>query len=245
MIWLRSAAFNGYFFGLTFLLGLAGIPLRLFARQHALAFAQFWVGLVLAGLRVICGIRIELRGFEHVPTDGPALIASQHQSAFDTLVWMVLLRRPAYVLKQELTRIPLFGPLLLPAGMIALDRAGGAAALRGLLRATTAAVADARQIVIFPEGTRTAPGERRPLQPGIAAMAAHVQLPVIPVLTDSGLCWGRRAFRKRPGVIHIIALPPLPPGMKREALLRGLAECFAEGALEPVDNSVSSVVEML
>ena len=93
-----------------------------------------------------------------LPT-GAALIASHHKSAFDTLVWLTLVPRAAYVMKQEMLRIPLFGALTRPAGMIAVDREGGAKAMRGLLRDAARAVAEQRQIVIFPEGTRAAPGD--------------------------------------------------------------------------------------
>jgi 1-acyl-sn-glycerol-3-phosphate acyltransferase len=143
----------------------------------------------------------------------------------------------------ELTRIPLFGPMLTTAGMIPVDRAGGAGAVRKMLRDADRAVADNRQILIFPEGTRVAPGVRAPLQPGVAALAARTRLPVIPVVTDSGRHWGRRAFRKIPGTIRIAVLPPIPPGLPREALMQRLATVFADGAAAldpPVDKSVGS-----
>ncbi len=174
MTFLRSAAFNLYFFLLTFILGLScGIPLRLFAPRRVIGLARVWARLTLAGLRAICGIRFELIGREHLPPRGPALIASQHQSAFDTLVWLLLVPWPAYVVKQELARIPLFGPLLRPGGQILVDRSAGAAALRRMVRQAVEATAAGRQVVIFPEGTRTAPGEHVRLQPGIAALAAE------------------------------------------------------------------------
>ncbi len=231
MTLLRAALFNAWFFGLTTVLGLLALPARWLrpgaVEDWALPFAVRWVRLVLAGLRRLCGIEAVLLG-DPLP-EGAALIASQHQSAFDTLVWMVLLPRPAYVLKRELLRIPLFGPLLLPAGMIAVDRAAGAAALRGLLRDAAAAFAGGRQVVVFPEGTRVAAGARVPLQPGIAALAAASRLPVIPVVTDSGLRWGRRAFRKRPGPIHLLVCPPIPPGLPRAALLDAIERAWREG----------------
>ena len=101
--------------------------------------------------------------------------------------------------------------------MIPVDRNAGAAAMRELIRHAGAAAAAGRQIVIFPEGTRVAPGVPAKLHPGVAALAARTGLPVIPVATDSGHYWGRRAFRKRPGTIHIAILPPLPGGLPREA----------------------------
>ena len=222
MTLLRAGLFNLYFALLTLGMGLGAFWVRWFARHHALAYAATWCRLSLRGLQAICGIRIALSGREHLP-DGPVLIASQHQSAFDTLVWLTLVPRPAYVMKRELTRLPLVGPMLLLAGMIPVDREAGARALRRLLRETDDAVRHGRQIVIFPEGTRVAAGEVVALQPGIAALAAHAKLAVLPVATDSGRCWSRRAFIKRPGTIHIAIGPPIPPeqlaGLPRSRLL--------------------------
>jgi 1-acyl-sn-glycerol-3-phosphate acyltransferase len=244
MIWLRSLLFNIWFYGLTAAFAIGGIGLRLLARRRAVGYARVWARLVLAGLRPVCGITWEVSGRHHLPAKGAALIASMHQSAFDTLVWEVMMPNFTYVLKRELTRIPLFGPMLRATGMIAVDRDGGASALRDLLRAGDRAVADGRQIIIFPEGTRVAPGETARLHPGVAALAARSRLPVIPVATDSGLCWGRRAFRKRPGVIHVAIQPPIEPGLPREEVMARLAAAFANGAADlarHVDKSVDGV----
>jgi 1-acyl-sn-glycerol-3-phosphate acyltransferase len=245
MILLRSALFSAWFFGLTTLMLLGTPPLRAFAPRHALAYAGLWARLIIGGLRVLCGIRYEVTGLELLPPTGPTLIAAMHQSAFDTIVWEILAPRFTFVLKRELLRIPLFGGMLRTAGMIAVDRDGGAAALRGLLRDADRAVAEGRQILIFPEGTRVAPGVQVPLQPGIAALAARTGLPVFPVVTDSGYCWGRRSFRKRPGVIRIAVLPPIGPGLSRGALMQALASRFAEAASSlrtPVDKSVGEAL---
>lgn len=247
MIWLRSAAFAAWFHGLTTLMLLAFAPLRWLpreaARRLALGYARGWARLVLGGLRVLCGVSWQASGLEQVPVDGPALIASLHQSAFDTLIWAVLRPRFTYVMKRELLRIPLFGAMLELTGMIPIDRAGGAASLRGLLRAADRAVAERRQIVIFPQGTRVAPGQEIRLLPGVAALAARTGLPVFPVVTDSGRHWGRRGFRKPAGVIHLRVLPPLPAGLAREELLARLRAALAEGAdalRDAVDNPVGS-----
>ncbi len=227
MIVLRSALFNLWFYGLTFFLCLwHGVVSRSEAAVDAAA--RRWTVLVLGGLRRLCGIDWQVEGMESLPA-GAALLAPMHQSAFDTLVWVDLLPGCVYVLKQELTRIPIFGTLLLRRGMIAVDRRGGAGALRALLRDAEAAVGKGRKLIIFPEGTRVAPGASVPLQPGVAAIAQRTGLPVIPVVTDSGLYWGRRAFLKRPGRIRIRVLPPLPGGLKRDELLARLAQAYAEG----------------
>jgi 1-acyl-sn-glycerol-3-phosphate acyltransferase len=241
MTFLRSLAYAVWFYGLTFVMVLASPALRMAPRRWNMAYVRVWARLMLSGLRVLCGITWEVSGFQHVPTHGPALIASMHQSAFDTIFWINLLPNVTYVLKRELTQIPLFGSLLRATGMIAVDRAGGGAAIHRLLRDGERAVEQGRAIVIFPEGTRATPGLPMPLQSGIAALAARTGLPVIPVATDSGLRWGRRSFRKREGVIHVAILPPLPTGLPREAVMRQLAGAFSEGTemLRPsVDNSV-------
>lgn len=235
MTFLRSALFNLFFFASTFLLSAYGAVLRRVAPPRVHGLVRFWGRLEVGAARVLCGIRFSVTGQENLP-QGAALIASQHQSTFDTMIWLLLVPRCSYVLKRELARLPLFGGLAGPAGMIAVDRDAGGAAMRGLMRDGKRAAADGRQIVIFPEGTRAAPGSVLPILPGIAALAASTGLPVIPVATDSGRLWGRRAFRKRPGVIRIAILPPLPPRLPRTELLERLEAIYRAGV--PVDNAV-------
>jgi 1-acyl-sn-glycerol-3-phosphate acyltransferase len=233
MILLRSILFNAWFYGVTTVLVLSSlIPRAITGNRPAawpIGLARTWARCVLAGLRVLCGTRWTVSGRANLPADGPMLIASNHQSAFDTMVWLLLVPSSSYVIKRELLGVPLFGALCRLSGMIVVDRAAGADAIRALLRAADAAVAERRQIVIFPEGTRVAPGVRVPLQPGIAALAARTRLPVIPVATDSGHCWGRRAFRKLPGVIHVAIGTPIPASLARDELMRRLEQAIADG----------------
>lgn len=239
MLVLRSALFNAWFFGMTFLLGFAALPMRWFARDQALEYARFWARVVLAGARVICGIRVTVTGLENLPP-GPALIASQHQSAFDTLIWMTLVPRPTYVYKAELARIPLFGPMLIASGQIALDRAASIGALRKFLRGAERAKADGRQIIIFPEGTRVTVGQDVELRGGFALLATRTGLPITPAATDSGLLWSRRAFRKQPGSVHIHIGKPIAPDLPQAAVIQALRERWREAGLadKPVDKFV-------
>ncbi len=241
MIWLRSTAFNLWFYSATVVVAVLSAAVLPGPPSWARAVARFWARIVLAPLRPLCGITVVVSGREHLPAHGPALIVSQHQSAFDTVVWLLLVPEVAYVLKQELSRIPFYGTLCNKMGMIPVDRQGGASAIRSLLRAADNAVAHGRQIVIFPEGSRAPPGAPLPLQPGVAALAARTGLPVIPVVTDSGLRWGRRTFRKDPGVIHIAIQPPLPARLPRAELMERLAALYAQG-VEGVDKSVGGDV---
>jgi 1-acyl-sn-glycerol-3-phosphate acyltransferase len=242
---LRSALFALWFYGCTTLFAVGSAFVRPAPDEVALAYSRKWAEWVLWGVRVLCGITWEVTGMEHLAPDEPVLIASMHQSAFDTVLWLILVPRPCFVLKQELARIPLFGGMCRRCGMIVVDRSAGASAMRGLLREADRARAEGRQVVIFPEGTRVAPGVRAKLHAGIAAMAVRTGLPVVPVATDSGVLWGRNAFRKKPGTIHVRILPPLPAGLSRDELMQRLGEVFAEGSAalglplhDPVDKSV-------
>ncbi len=238
---LRAAAFALWFYGITLAFCLLGVPVRIFARHRALWVARSWVHTVLAGMPAVLGARVVITGLHHLPRSGAALIASQHQSEFDTLVWLKLTVLPSYVMKQELLRIPLFGALLVPAGMIPVDREGGAASMRRLLTDTAAAAAAGRQIVIFPEGTRLPPGQRVNLQPGIAAIAARTGLPVIPVATDSGRLWTRGLLARRGGDLHIAIGPAIPAHTPRRAMLAAIEAFWRESERNgfcPVDNLV-------
>ncbi len=220
------------------MLSLWGTGLRVIAPQRLTRLAQFWARLCLAALRLCCGIDIRVAGLENLPAGG-AIIAAQHQSALDILVWLVALPYPALVFKQELKKIPFFGPLLAPAGMIPVDRGGGSAALRKMLQDCRAAAAEGRQVVIFPEGTRVAPGARVALQPGIVALAKSAGVPVLPAVTDSGQCWGPRAFTKTPGTVRVTLLPALPAGLPREQLVAELTTLYYGAGDIPADGAVS------
>ncbi|WP_149540528.1 lysophospholipid acyltransferase family protein [Siccirubricoccus phaeus] len=249
MTWLRSVLFNLMFYVLTAGSTLLALPLLLAPRAWLLPPMRWWAATILWLLRLLCGIHVRVTGLEHLPR-GAALLAAKHQSAFDTVIWLRLLPDAAYVLKRELLWIPFYGWLARKVGMIAVDRAAGGAAMRSLLKAGRAAAATGRQIVIFPEGTRVAPGVRMPYQPGVAALAAATGLPVLPVATDSGLCWGRRSFLKHPGTITVAILPPLPTGLRRDALLAALETAIesetdrlvrGQRVDNPVDNAVAAL----
>ncbi len=233
---LRALLFNLAFFALAVGMGLACLPALVLPRRAASAVGRLWARASLGLLAGIVGLRWRVTGREHLPDQGPALVAAKHQSAFDTLVWMLLLPDTCYVLKRELLRIPVYGWYLRRAGMIAVDRSAGAGAMRGLIRDSRAALAEGRQVVIFPEGTRTAPGAEAPYQPGIAALYARAGLKVIPVATDSGMFWGRRSFLKQPGTITVAVQPPIAPGLTRAAFLATL-----QARIEPASRALAGL----
>jgi len=159
---------------------------------------------------------IETRVEGAIPA-APALFAAKHQAMFETFELVRLLHEPAVVLKQELVAIPLWGRVVATYGVIPVDRDGSAAALRTILHAARAAVADGRSILIFPEGTRVLPGEQPALRPGFAGVYRAVGLPVIPVALDSGRLWPRKGA-KRAGVVTIRFGEPIPPGLPRREI---------------------------
>lgn len=239
MIVLRSAIFNAWFFGVTALLGAFGIFVRAFTPWWTLALAQLWAGTVLFGAKWLCGIEADITGFDKLPS-GAALLASQHQSAFDTLIWVVQLHRCSYVFKAELADIPLFGPMLEASGQIPVDRGASVASIRALLRGTLAAKAAGRQIVIFPEGTRVTYGADAEIRGGFSLIAARTGLPIYPVSTDSGRYWSRRAFVKRPGRVRIHIGDPIPPTVRGDELVATLRRRWADAlsTAPVVDKSV-------
>ncbi|MBR0641485.1 lysophospholipid acyltransferase family protein [Plastoroseomonas hellenica] len=221
MTFLRSMLFNLLFLPFTALACIVGQVLLLGPPARIHAYARGWARGVLWLLWTTCGIGVRIEGREHLPR-GAAVIASKHQSTFDAIIWLLAVDCPAYVLKQELIRPPLWGTLVQRCGHIAVERKGGVAALRGLVRASEPVLAAQRKIVIFPEGTRTEPGQRARYHPGVAAIAEACRVPLVPVATDSGRFWRRRAFHKQPGTITVSILPPLPANLPRAALMERL-----------------------
>lgn len=221
IVWLRSCLFNGLFYLWTGSLLILCSPLLLVSRRGLLWVMHWWAGSVMLMLRVIVGLDYRLVGWERVPA-GPVIFAAKHQSAWDTIIFMWLCRDPVYVLKQELRRLPIYGWFCIRSGMILVDRAGGGRALKAMVTAAQAAVAEARPVVIFPQGTRFSPDGK--YHPGVYALARNLALPTVPVALNSGLFWGaRQSFIKRPGVITLSFLEPLPPTLARNEYLERLA----------------------
>jgi 1-acyl-sn-glycerol-3-phosphate acyltransferase len=209
---LRAAAFYAALIVWTVAIGLAGAPALAMSRVTLAKFSRFWAKGVLALLAGTVGLRHRVVG--EIPK-GPVIVASRHQSAWETLALPTVLDDPAIVLKRELLWIPIFGWYLWRNQMVPIDREGGASAVRRMVRAARNAAAQCRPILVFPEGTRTAPGTRRDYHPGVYALYRDLELPVVPAALNSGLYWPRRSFAKRPGTITVEFLPAVLPGLSR------------------------------
>lgn len=216
---MRSYIFNVFFYGWTTVLCIVAIPLLLAPPRYCRALGRFWVRTTFALLAAIVGLRYRVEGQQNIP-DGPAIFASKHQSAWDTFAFPVILPHPVYVLKQELVRIPIWGWLLNRSGVIPVDRAAGPAALRNMVNRAREVLP--RPIVIFPEGTRAAPGESLRYHAGVAALYRNLAVPVVPVALNSGCYWPRRSRPRRGGTITVEFLPPIEPGLDRSTFMTEL-----------------------
>lgn len=218
---LRAALFNVAFFIMTLTLSVLYLPLLLAPPLWMMAAARAWIRTMQWLLRVVVGLDHRVVGAANLPS-GPVLIAAKHQSAWETFAFNVLLADPVFVIKRELFWIPFYGWFARHAGMIGIDRKGRASALKKMIADARAALNARRPIIIFPEGTRTAPGTTPKYQAGIAALYQALGVPVVPIALNSGLYWGRRAFLKQPGTITVEMLPPIPPGLPRDEFMRRL-----------------------
>lgn len=220
----RATLFNLSFYGLTAVLAFLYLPLLLLPRRVMWVFAKIWARLTLWLAHHICGIRMELLGLDNRLPDN-AIFAAKHQSAFETIALTAVLDKPAFVLKKELLYIPLFGLYLAKVGCVAIDRKAGAAAIKLMVKSAKERLAEGYSIVIFAEGTRTAPDNENPTyHPGVAALYSQLGVPCVPVALNSGLCWGRKAVWKKPGVVTIEFLPPLAEGMDRKTFMAELKQ---------------------
>ena len=209
---IRSFLFALFFYGGTVPAVLLSFPISLLGTKAVRWWAHMWARWHRVCARFLLGVRTQIEG---TPPKGACFVACKHQSMYETLEMILMLDEPATVLKRELADIPLWGWVTRRYGVIPVDRQGGAAALRRMMRAAEAAIAEGRPIVIFPEGTRVPPGEAPPLQPGFAGLYRALKLPVVPVAVDSGRLWPRGRFIKRPGVVTMRFLEPIDPGLPR------------------------------
>lgn len=225
---LRSLIFALIFYLNTTIFVVLGLPLLLGPRRWAMAGLRLHARASLWLLRVIVGIGIEVRGLEKLPPP-PFLIAAKHQSAWDTFALLPLFTDPALVMKAELGLIPVYGWFAHKFEHIMVKRSRAAVALKAMIIDAKARVAENREVLIFPEGTRTAPGAAADYKPGFVALYEGLNIPCVPLALNSGLYWPRRQFMRYPGTVVVEILDALPPGMPRR-LFRAEVEARIEAA---------------
>ena len=218
MLFIRSFVFNILFYVNLTGLVLFGVPLLFMGRFGVFKLARAWAWSSLWLLDKICGTKVEFRGLNNIPQGG-YIIAPKHQSIWETFA--LLLHTPdfSYVLKRELTWLPLFGQYLWRAEQIAIDRSSGKSALNQVVERARALLADNRQLFIFPEGTRRPVGAPPSYKFGVAQVYTECGATCLPVALNSGLFWPRRSFVRRPGTIVVEYLEPIAPGLDRQQFL--------------------------
>ena len=222
---IRSLAFNAYFYVGTLLVAIVGIvlvPIPTPVLLRGLLF--YWARAVVWGMRWIGGMKIEYRGLEHLPANGPALLANKHHSESDGILLAARIRGIAFVAMQELFRYPLIGAILYRLQMIRVDTCGGGRERENLAQFARRACDSGRHIAIYPEGNLMAPGERERYRSGIYYLYRDLGLPVTPVATSVGLLWNRRDWRKRAGRAAIEFLPAIETGLDKDSFMRRLED---------------------
>ena len=217
----RSLLFNILFYVTTTLFVVLGSPLFFAPRRFAMAALAVHGRFELWLLKVVCGIKLEVRGREKLP-QGACLVAAKHQSAWETFGLIPLFRDPALLMKRELFWIPFHGWFSQKFGMIPVDRDKGPAALRRMVREAKLRVAQGREIIIFPEGTRRAPGAPPDYKTGVVLLYEALQIPCVPLALNSGAFWPRRSLSLRRGTIVVEFLDPIPPGLPKAEFLERL-----------------------
>lgn len=228
---LRSYVFLLWLYGWMAICGVLYLPTLLFPRTVTQKAIGLYGEIVRFGLKLICGIDMEIRGRENLPP-GPAIYAGKHHCMMDIFIPFMAVHDPCHVLKEELVWTPFLGWYVLSTQMIPIDREGTTRTLKKLVEAAKDRAAKGRTIVIYPEGTRRTPDDAPDYQPaGISALNKALGVPIIPVATNAGLCWPARGQRRIPGRIVYEILPPIPGGLDRKTLMARL-----ESELEDASN---------
>lgn len=220
--YIRSILFSIVLYGGTLLMFILYSPTLFMSRKASGCFPRTWATVMPKMLKWICGVHLKIEGLENLPKKNGYIVASKHQSAFETTVFHALVPHTFYVLKKELMWLPFAGLYFLKTGCIPIDRAGGAKTMRKMLTGVKKRLADGMNLIIFPEGTRTAPGTKKPYTPGVAFLYEQCQTSVVPVALNTGYCWPKNKTIKNPGTVTIRFLPPIEAGMERRAFLTEL-----------------------
>jgi 1-acyl-sn-glycerol-3-phosphate acyltransferase len=221
LILVRSIVFNALFYLNTLAWLILGLPTFFLPYRATVWIAKSWARVNLVLLRVVAGIDCEVRGREKIPS-GPLIVASKHQSAWETFALLPLFDNPLFIVKRELMWIPFFGWLMRKGRMVPVDRSAGSQALVDMTERARVELADGRQLIIFPEGTRRPAGAEPRYKFGVAHLYAAAGVPCLPVALNSGLFWPRRSIRLRPGTVIVEILDPIAPGLDKDAFFKRL-----------------------
>lgn len=220
---IRSILFDFFFYTSTILICLLCWPLLFLPIRKRFIVIEFWGKVISFWAKYILGLTFVVRGKENLPPP-PYIVASKHQSAWETVFLNQITPCSVFVLKKELMKIPVFNWYFRGLHCIAVQRGGGAATIEDMMHQAQIVIQEGLSIIIFPEGTRTIVGSKAKYKHGIANLYRHLNVPVVPIALNSGVFWGRRSFIKNPGQIDVEILPPIYPGLDRNDFLEQLQE---------------------
>ena len=214
-IFLRSLVYNVLFYLLLVFWIVVAMPTYLMPPSAFMGVAKAWARSSIWMMRLICNTKVEYRGLDKIPK-GPLIVASKHQSMWETFALLQFFDRPLFIYKRELAWIPFFGWYLVKSRMIGVDRGGGMRSLMEMARRAPREIRSGRQLIIFPEGTRR-PVDAPPVyMTGVGQIYVNSGVACLPVALNSGLFWPRRNFMRYPGTLVVEFLDPLPPGLSRK-----------------------------
>ncbi len=219
--WLRSLVFSGLIYALMIPVGLFYLPWALWHRDGAVAAAHRWCVIVMWLARVMLGLRCEVRGTP--PTDA-VMIAAKHQSFLDIIMIYAAVPRGKFIMKKELIYAPILGQIALRVGCVPVDRGQRGAAVKKMAADVLAGRADPGQLIIYPQGTRVAPGVAAPYKVGSAVLYRELGQDCVPVACNVGVFWPRRGVLRKPGLAVVEFLDPIPAGLSSQQFMARLEQ---------------------
>lgn len=222
MIYIRSTLANIFVYGCLLFGCVVSSLMGLFSRKSTIYFWNyFMIPVTMFFLRLFAGLKIEIRGKEFMKQEG-VIYASKHESALETYCMSMFIKKAVFILKKELTYIPIFGWAQYFYGMIPINRAAGGSAMKGMMKEAKDRMSKGRPIIIFPEGTRCKPGTTKGYKPGLLFIAEQLDAPVIPVALTTGLFWAKNSFLRYPGTAVIEFMEPMKAGADKKAFMAEL-----------------------
>ncbi len=222
MIYIRSTLANIFVYGCLLFGCIVSSLMGLISRKSTIYFWNyFMIPVTMFFLRIFAGLKIEIRGKEHLKQEG-VIYASKHESALETYCMSMFIKKAVFILKKELTYIPIFGWAQHFYGMIPVNRAAGGSAMKGMMKEAKDRMNKGRPIIIFPEGTRCKPGTTKGYKPGLLFIAEQLDAPVIPVALNTGLFWAKNSFLRYPGTAVIEFMEPMKAGNDKKAFMAEL-----------------------
>lgn len=222
MLYLRSLIFNIVGYSVLIMGCITNSIIGAFSQKATIkSWNYVFIPLLVYSMRYLAGIKIEIRGQQYIKQNG-VIYAGKHESAMETYTLTNWLKRATFILKKELTYIPVFGWAQKFYGMIPVDRSAGSRAMKEMLRHAQDRVNQGRPIIIFPEGTRKQPGQPSDYKPGVALLYQHLNLPVVPIATNTGLFWRKSSFLRYPGTVIFEFMEPIPCGLSKQEFMTEL-----------------------